>query len=112
VKTKTPAQIMQDGILSCGHAAEREEDKIILDQCFECDWMTEERRISNTLNSASDERAKAETELIEWCRSNGSHGYDKDMMTELFERAIRVNLRYGRQEAICHYLKTWRDGGG
>lgn len=106
---KSPAQIMRDGILSCGHPAEREDDKIIIDQCFECDWETEERRLSNVLNDAAADRGAAEIELVTWCREHGENGYDKDMMAELFERTVRVNLRFGREEAIRAKLKELHD---
>lgn len=94
-------------LLPCGHAAETEDDKIILDQCFVCDWQTPYRKQSHAVNDAAAERANAEAELIRWVRASrcGELGFDNDGMTELFERAIRASLRHSREEVLREQLK-------
>ena len=55
---------MTPATLPCGHPPYKEDDRYILDQCFECDWMTQNRRESNRLNDIAGQRGKAETKLL------------------------------------------------
>jgi hypothetical protein len=88
--------------LPCGHAPEVEDDRIILDQCFECGWMTPYRKQANLVNSAAANRGQSDTDLVKWVHASriGEIGIDNDAMTKLFELAIRCSLRFGREEAL------------
>lgn len=74
----TQKEVAETGILPCSHPAEREDDRLIIDHCFECGWMTPSRRESNKLNEIAATRANEEGRLINFVRS-GSYTSDKAM---------------------------------
>lgn len=104
---KTPAEIMRDGILPCGHPAYKEEDKIILDHCFECGWATPARIEANKLNEAKGREGAAITELIRFIREeNWTETYEVE---KLIRKAKDVRFEYGQVERQREVVKETRE---
>lgn len=85
---KTQSEVMEDGILPCGHPAEHEDDKIIIDHCFDCGWRTPLRAASDDLNDFAESRADAEQRLIDFVRTgNWTEGYESGTVIKLAQDA-------------------------
>lgn len=105
------------GKLPCGHEPHVDYDvdhhmanrldggRAVLDQCFECDWMTPARKLSNQINEAAAKRGEAETHLVKLARSTGTQVMNDDEVHSILDAAIRVGLRHGREESLREHLK-------
>lgn len=97
------------GLLPCGHAPEVEDDQIINDQCFECGWMTPHRKQANVVNEAATSRRDEEVKMLKYIRKQPFEedgGMSVEEANTVLSFAIRVRLRYTREEALREQLKS------
>ncbi len=91
VKKKTRAEVIEDGILPCGHAAEREDDNITIDRCFVCEWKTPYRAAADDLNDRAKERIAADQDLLDFVHdSPWTARYETAKILRLARRARRA----------------------
>lgn len=112
---KTPAEIMCDGILPCGHPAERGDDRLIIDHCFECGWKTRSREEADKLNEIAAARGVAETALIKLIQS-GEYTSDETMsglrsaeLKEMMNTIHELHEQEETQRLYCQLVQEEED---